>query len=86
MLDAAGPRPDRVTYYCERRDPDFGRKTREVLVACRQPSLRLDEDGNLPPWEGEGPEVHVVSVDERPGIQAPSPTADDLRPACGEGP
>ncbi len=83
MLDAAGPRPDRVTYHCGRRDPDFGGKVREVLVACRQLSPRFDEDGDLPPWEGEGPEVHVVSVDERPGIQAPSPTADDLRPAPG---
>ena len=83
MLDAAELHPDRVTYYCERRDPDFGRKTREVLVTHRQLSLRFDEDGNLLPWEGEGPEVHVVSVDEKPGIQALSPTGEDLRPAPG---
>ena len=82
ILDAAEPRPDRVTYYCEWRDPDFGRKTREVLVVYQQLSFRFDEDGNLLPWE-EGPEVHVVSADEKPGIQALSPTGEDLRPTPG---
>ena len=83
ILDAAGPHPDRVTYYCERRDPDFGRKMHEVLVVYQQLSFRFDEDGNLLPWEEEGPEVHVVSVDEKPGIQALSPTGEDLRPTPG---
>ena len=83
ILDAAEPRPDRAAYYCERRDPDFGRKTREVLVTYQQLSFRFDEDGNLLPWEEEGPEVHVVSADERPGIQALSPTGEDLRPTPG---
>ena len=82
ILDAAEPRPDRVTYYCERRDPDFGRKTREVLVACQQLSFRFDEDGNLLPWE-EGPGAHVVSVDERPGTRALSPTGEDPGPTPG---
>ena len=83
ILDAAEPRPDRVTYYCERRDPDLGRKTHEVLVTYQQLSFRLDEDGDPLPWEEEGPEVHVVSADERPGIQALSPTGEDLRPTPG---
>ena len=83
MLDAAEPRPDRAACYCERRDPDFGRKTREVLVVYQQLSFRLGEDGNLLPWEEEGPEARVVSVDEKPGIQALSPTGEDLRPTPG---
>ena len=83
ILDAAEPRPDRAAYYCERRDPDFGRKTHEVLVTYQQLSFRLDEDGDPLPWEEEGPEVHVVSADERPGIQALSPTGEDLRPTPG---
>ena len=83
ILDAAELHPDRVTYYCERRDPDFGRKMHEVLVVYQQLSFRFDEDGNLLPWEEEGPEVHVVSVDEKPGIQALSPTGEDLRPTPG---
>ena len=83
ILDAAGPRPDRAAHCCERRDPDFGRKMHEVLVTCRRLSFRLDEDGNLLPWEEEGPEVHVVSVDEKPGIQALSPTGEDPGPTPG---
>ena len=83
ILDAAEPRPDRVTYYCERRDPDLGRKTREVLVTYQQLSFRLDEDGNLLPWEEEGPEARVVSADEKPGIQALSPTGEDPGPTPG---
>ena len=83
MLDAAGPRPDRAACYCERRDPDFGRKTREVLVTYQQLSFRLGEDGNLPPWEEEGPEARVVSVDEKPGTRALSPTGEDPGPTPG---
>ena len=83
ILDAAEPRPDRAAYYCERRDPDFGRRTREVLVACQQLSFRFDEDGNPLPWEEEGPEARVVSVDEKPGIQALSPTGEDPGPTPG---
>ena len=83
MLDAAGPRPDRAAYYCERRDPDFGRKTREVLVVCQQLSFRLGEDGNLLPWGEEGPEARVVSVDEKPGTRALSPTGEDPGPTPG---
>ena len=83
ILDAAEPRPDRAAHCCERRDPDFGRKTREVLVACRRLSFRLGEDGNLLPWEEEGPEARVVSADEKPGIQALSPTGEDAGPEPG---
>ena len=83
ILHAADLHPDRVRYYCERRDPDFEGKMHEVLVACQQLSFRFDDDGDLLPWEGEEPEVHVVSVDEKPGIQALSPTGEDLRPTPG---
>lgn len=83
ILDAAGPRPDRAAHCCERRDPDLGGRAREVLVACQQLSFRFDEDGDLLPWEEEGPGARVVSVDERPGTRALSPTGEDLRPTPG---
>lgn len=83
ILAAADLHPDRVRYYCERRDPDFDAKMHDVLVVYEQLSLRFDDAGGLAPWEGEGPEVHVVSVDEKPGIQAVSPTGPDLRPRPG---
>lgn len=82
ILHAADPRPDRVRHCCERRDPDFEGRTREVLVACQQLSFRFD-DGNLLPWEGEEPEARVVSVDEKPGIQAIAPVAPDAGPEPG---
>lgn len=83
ILHAADLHPDRVRYYCERRDPDFEGRTREVLVACQQLSFRFDDDGNLLPWEGEEPEARVVSVDEKPGIQAIAPVAPDAGPEPG---
>lgn len=83
ILDAADLHPDRVRYYCERRDPDFDAKMHDVLVVYERLSLRLDGDGGLAPWESDGPEVHVVSVDEKPGIKAVSPTGPDLRPRPG---
>ena len=83
MLDAAGPRPDRAAHCCERRDPDLGRRAREALVACRRLSFRLGEDGDPLPWGEEGPGARVVSVDERPGTRALSPTGEDPGPAPG---
>ncbi|MBR3315268.1 MAG: hypothetical protein IKG18_14165 [Atopobiaceae bacterium] len=67
-------------YYCERRDSDLGAWTRDVLVVYEQLSHRLSEDGVPAPWEGEGPEVRIISVSEKPGIQAVSSVCPDLRP------
>ena len=83
ILDEAEVKPHRVRYYCERRDPEFDSKMHDVLVVYEQVSFRFDDDGDLVPWDDEGPEVHTVSVDEKPGIQAISPTGPDLRPAPG---
>ena len=83
ILHAADPRPDRVRHYCERRDPDSGGRTREALAACQQLPFRFDDDGNLLPWEGEGPGARVVSVDEKPGTRAIAPVAPDAGPEPG---
>ena len=82
ILAGAQLKPHKMSYYCERRDPDFQRKMHNVLLLYKQLSMRFDEDGNLIPWE-EGQEVHVVSYDEKPGIQAIASTAPDLRPEPG---
>ena len=82
ILADAQLKPHKMSYYCERRDPEFQRKMHNVLLLYRQVSMRFDEDGNLIPWE-EGREVHVVSYDEKPGIQAIANTAPDLRPEPG---
>ena len=82
ILADAQLKPHKMSYYCERRDPDFQPKMHNVLLLYKQLSMRFDEDGNLIPWE-EGQEVHVVSYDEKPGIQAIANTAPDMRPEPG---
>ena len=82
ILADAQLKPHKMAYYCERRDPNFKAKMHNVLLLYKQLSFRFDEDGNLIPWE-EGQEVHVLSYDEKPGIQAVANTAPDLRPEAG---
>lgn len=74
-------RPFKVTYYCERRDPDFDSKMHDVLVIYKQISLQFDEEGNLIPQEGTP--VHTLSYDEKPGVQATGTTAEDRPPIPG---
>ena len=51
-----------------------------VLLVYKQLSMRFDEDGNLIPWEEDGTTIHVLSYDEKPGIQAIATTSNDLLP------
>ena len=84
ILDEAEVKPFRIRYYCERRDPDFEEKMHNVLLVYKQLSMQFDEDGNLVPQDG-GEVVHVLSYDEKPGIQAVATTSDDLMPDAGHG-
>lgn len=80
ILDEAEIKPFRIKYYCENRDPDFDGKMHNVLLVYKQLSMQFDEDGHFIPWD-EGDEiVHVLSYDEKPGIQAIATTSDDLLP------
>ncbi len=78
ILNAADMKPFRIKYYCEKRDPEFEAKMHNVLVVYKQLSLRFDENGELLPFEGDEPETHTVSYDEKPGIQAIATTSPDL--------
>lgn len=72
-------RPHKVTYYLERRDPDFERKMAEVLHVYREVAVLRDERG-----AGEEPALlAVLSYDEKPGIQAIGNTGPDLPPVAG---
>ncbi len=76
ILGEQSLRPHRVSYYLERRDPDFEAKMREVLMVYQQVELanrQSSEDSSLRP-------VITVSVDEKPGVQAIANTAPDLPP------
>ena len=55
-----------------------------VLLVYKQLQMQFDEDGNLLPFNGDEV-VHVVSYDEKPGIQAIANVADDLPPNEGNG-
>lgn len=79
ILDAAEIKPFRIKYYCENRDPEFDDKMHNVLLVYKQLSMQFDEDGKLFPWD-DGEVVHVLSYDEKPGIQAIATTSKDLLP------
>lgn len=80
ILDEAEIKPFRIRYYCENRDPDFDSKMHNVLLVYKQLSMQFDEDGHFIPWEEDKEVVHVLSYDEKPGIQAIATTSEDLLP------
>ena len=51
-----------------------------VFLVYKQLSFQFDESGKLLPFEGDAQIVHVLSYDEKPGIQAIATTSEDLRP------
>ena len=80
ILEEAEIKPNKITYYCENRDPDFDQKMHNVLLVYKQLSLQFDENGRLIPFPEDGQAVHVLSYDEKPGIQAVANVSDDLLP------
>jgi transposase len=82
ILDGQTLRPHTVTYYLERRDPNFLPKMKEVLLVYQDVALQNEKQRN------GGPRLSVitVSVDEKPGVQAIGNTAPDLPPVAGKYP
>ena len=80
ILKEADIKPNKITYYCENRDPDFDQKMHNVLLVYKQLSLQFDENGQLLPFAEDSQVVHVLSYDEKPGIQATANTSEDLPP------
>lgn len=80
ILDEAEIKPFRVKYYCENRDPDFDSKMHNVLLVYKQLSMQFDKEGVLLPWKEDGEVIHVLSYDEKPGIQAIATVSEDLLP------
>ena len=78
ILDEADIKPHKITYYCENRDPDFDSKMHNVLLVYKQLEMQFDESGKL--IISDDTPVHVLSYDEKPGIQAIATTSDDLMP------
>ena len=80
ILEEADIKPNKITYYCENRDPDFDQKMHNVLLVYKQLSFQFDENGKLLPFDEDEQTVHVLSYDEKPGIQAIATTTEDLLP------
>lgn len=79
ILSSHDVRPHKITYYLERRDPEFDHKMAQVLCVYRQVSL-LREKGA----DEKDPLTAFISYDEKPGIQAIATTAPDLAPIPGK--
>lgn len=78
ILAAQPLHPEKVSYYLERRDPDFEAKMREVLLVYQEVALQNQAGGGLLPI------VVTVSVDEKPGLRAIANTSPDLPPVPGK--
>ena len=81
ILRAQPVRPHKISYYLERRDPEFTRKMAEVLCVYRDVALLREKV-----TRGEQQMVAVLSYDEKPGIQAIENTARDRPPVPGKHP
>ena len=78
ILNKADIKPHKITYYCDNRDPDFDSKMHNVLLVYKQLEMQFDESGKL--IISDDAPVHVLSYDEKPGIQAIATTSEDLMP------
>lgn len=71
-------KPNKMTYYLVRKDPDFESKMHDVLVVYKQVEMCFDENGNITIDTGDEPKIATISYDEKPGIQALKNIAPDL--------
>jgi transposase len=83
ILEDPQVKPHKVTYYLERRDPDFESKMREVLMVYQEVMVQNQAGAAVPEVL---PTVITVSIDEKPGVQAIENTAPDLPPVPGKHP
>jgi hypothetical protein len=70
-----GLHPERVRYYLEKRGPEFETKMKDILLVYQEVALRNESRA-----DGATARIVTLSVDEKPGLQAPANTAPDLPP------
>ena len=80
ILEESDIKPNKIAYYCENRDLDFDQKMHNVLLVYKQLSMQFDENGVLLLFDEDEQVIHVLSYDEKPGIQAIATTSEDLSP------
>ena len=78
ILKENSVQPHKMRYYLEKRDKDFERKMREVLMVYKEINMQNDESNER--------KIITVSVDEKPGVQAIQNVAPDLLPKPGKHP
>jgi transposase len=82
ILSAHALKPHKVSYYLERRDPDFDAKMASVLHVYKEVEVLREKSAS-----GEASSlVAILSYDEKPGIQVLGNTAPDLPPVPGTHP
>ena len=77
ILEGQTLKPHKITYYLERKDPEFDRKMREVLMVYKEVTLGEQKTP-------DGRPLITVSVDEKPGVQALATVSPDLPPVPGK--
>ena len=83
ILESSEIKPQKIRYYCEKRDPEFDKKMHDVLVVYKQIELQFDEEGEVILFNGT--KINTISYDEKPGIQAIGNTSSDRMPTTANG-
>lgn len=73
-------RPHKISYYLERRDPEFDTKMAQILCIYKEVAMLREAGTDISSI------MAVLSYDEKPGIQAIQNTAPDLPPVPGKHP
>lgn len=85
LLTGAEVRPHKIEYYLERRDPEFEPKMAQVLMVYRDVEVLQEKiQAGQKPKNEEGQLMAVLSLDEKPGMQAIGKVAPDLPPVPGK--
>ena len=82
ILEAPKVKPHKVTYYLERRDPEFEAKMNDVLMVYQE--VMVQNQAAPAGASDRAPTLITVSIDEKPGVQAIENTAPDLPPVPGK--
>lgn len=80
ILSRSEVRPHKISYYLEKRDPQFETKMAQVLCVYREVELLRQKD------QGASSMLAVLSFDEKPGIQAIGNKGQDLAPVPSQHP
>jgi len=74
ILSHGNIKPHKVSYYLEKRDPEFEGKMANVLQVYKEIELINEKQGD------QGRQITTISYDEKPGIQAIKNIAPQLQP------